>query len=168
MLNGGRDGFEGSLPLYLDAPVTSPAPGALPIQQAFGRIAWLSKPGSADTLAPLLRVSPPSGSTATKVLHQYAYGDRTVPNPTSATLMRAGRLQDVTTVYRNDRTATASTDPHSFLLNPALAGRLQGQTQIVEFLVSGGQNIVDPDGPDDVFEVPVIDPDSLETLNSPS
>ena len=159
LLNGGRDGFTESLPLYLDPPVTSPAPGALAIQDVFARTAWLSKPGSADTFAPLLR------STGDTVMYQYAYGDRTVPNPTSATLMRAGGLQDVTTVYRNDRTATASSDPHSFLLNPALAGRQQGQTQIVEFLASGGRTIIDPDGPGDVFEVPVADPDSLETLN---
>lgn len=165
LLNGGRDGFTESLPLYLDPPVQRPAPGALAIQDAFARIAWLSKPGSADSFAPLLRRNPPSGSTATKVLYQYAYGDRAVPNPTSATLMRAGGLQDVTTVYRNDRTPTANSDPHSFLLNPALTGRQQGQTQIVEFLASEGRSIIDPDGPGDVFEVPVADTDSLETLN---
>ncbi len=167
LLNGGgRDGFEESLPLYLDPPVTQPVPGALDIQAAFARIAWLSKPGSADTFAPLLRLRPPSGSAAKKVLYQYAYGDETVPNPTSATLMRAGQLQDVTTVYRNDRTPTADTNPHSFLLNPALAGREQGQVQVTEFLASNGHSIVDPDGPGNVFEVPITDPASLETLNA--
>ena len=167
LLNGGRDGFEESLPLYLDPPVTRPAPGALAIQDVFARVAWLSRPGSADTFAPLLRLRPPTGSPAKAVLYQYAYGDRTVPNPTSATLMRAGGLQDVTTVYRNDRTATAGSDPHSFLLNPTLTGRQQGQTQIVEFLASGGTRIVDPDGAGNVFEVPIADPRSIETLNTP-
>lgn len=165
LLNGGRDGFTESLPLRLDPPVTDPAPGALPIQAAFERTAWLARSGSPEAFAPLLRQRPPAGSAAKSVLYQVAYGDETVPNPTSATLVRAGGLQDVTTVYRNDRTPTASSDPHSFLLNPALTGRQQGQVQIAEFLASGGTRIVDPDGPAPVFEVPVADLDSLETLN---
>ena len=103
---------------------------------------------------------------AKKVLYQFAYGDETVPNPTSATLMRAGGLQDVTTFYRNDRTPTAGTNPHGFLLDPTLTGRNLGQAQVLDFLsASGGATISDPDGPAPIFEVPIADPASLETLN---
>ena len=79
--------------------------------------------------------------------------------------MRAGGLQDVTTFYRNDRTPTAGTNPHGFLLDPTLTGRNLGQAQVLDFLASGGETISDPDGPAPVFEVPIADPASLETLN---
>ena len=79
--------------------------------------------------------------------------------------MRAGGLQDVTTFYRNDRTPTRGTNPHGFLLDPTLTGRNLGQAQVLDFLASGGATISDPDGPAPVFEVPIADPASLETLN---
>ena len=103
---------------------------------------------------------------AKKVIYQFAYGDQTVPNPTSATLMRAGGLQDVTTFYRNDRTPTAGSNPHGFLLDPTLTGRNLGQAQVLDFLASGGETIVRPGRPRRrSFEVPIADPASLETLN---
>ena len=37
LLNGGRDGFTESIPLFRDPPVTEPARGALAIQDAFAR-----------------------------------------------------------------------------------------------------------------------------------
>jgi len=165
LLNGGRDGFTESVPLFPDPPVTQPARGAVAIQDAFAAVNWLNRPGSPETFAPLLRRTPLSGVAAKKVLYQFAYGDQTVPNPTSATLMRAGGLQDVTTFYRNDRTPTAGTNPHGFLLDPTVAGRNLGQAQILDFLAGGGDTISDPDGPAPVFEVPIADPASLETLN---
>ena len=165
LLNGGREGFTESVPLFLDPPQTKPARGALAIQDAFAAVNWLNRAGSPETFAPLLRRAPLGGVGAKKVLYQFAFGDQTVPNPTSATLMRAGGLQDVTTFYRNDRTPTAGTNPHGFLLDPTLAGRNLGQAQVLDFLASGGETISDPDGPAPVFEVPIADPASLETLN---
>ena len=165
LLNGGRDGFTESVPLFLDPPQAKPARGALAIQDAFAAVNWLNRAGSPETFAPLLRRAPLGGVGAKKVLYQFAFGDQTVPNPTSATLMRAGGLQDVTTFYRNDRTPTAGTNPHGFLLDPTLTGRNLGQAQVLDFLASGGATISDPDGPAPVFEVPIADPASLETLN---
>ena len=165
LLNGGREGFTESLPLFLDPPVTEPARGAVAIQDAFASINWLNRPGSPETFAPLLRRSPLGGVGAKRILYQFAFGDETVPNPTSATLMRAGGLQDVTTFYRNDRTPSASLNPHGFLLDPTIAGRNLGQRQILDFLVSEGTSITDPDGPLPIFEVPIADPATLETLN---
>ena len=159
LLNGGRQGFTESTPLFGEPPVTAPARGAVAIQEVGASTNWLNRPGSPETFAPLLE---PAGK---RVIYQFAFGDATVPNPTSATLMRAGGLEDVTTVYRNDRTPTADTNPHGFLLDPRLAGRNMGQRQVVDFLDSGGMTITDPDGAGSTFEVPVADPKELETLN---
>lgn len=165
LLNGGRNGFTESLPLFLDPPMTKPAVGAVPIQDAFATVDWINRSGSPETFAPLLRLRPPSDSAVKKVFYQFALGDQTVPNPTSATVMRAGKLQDVTTLYRNDLTPTASTNPHGFLLDPRLTGREFGQIQVAAFLSSAGANLIDPDGPAPVMEVPVNPADRLETLN---
>jgi hypothetical protein len=102
---------------------------------------------------------------AKRVLYQFAFGDATVPNPTSATIMRAGGLRDVTTFYRNDRAATTLTDPHGFLLDPRVQGRQQGQLQVAEFLATAGTSIIDPDGAGPVFEVPITSPALLERCN---
>ena len=172
LLNGGesgcedgRRGFTESTPLYGDAPVTAPAAGALLIQATGARTNWINRSGSPEAFAPLLRLRPPAGQAAKKVLYQFAYGDQTVPNPTSSTLMRAGQLREVTTLYRNDLTPTAGSDPHGFLIDPRITGRQLGQTQVATFLMSGGATIVDPDGSAAVFEVPISDPATLQHLN---
>jgi hypothetical protein len=172
ILNGGesgcddaRMGFTESAPLYADPPVTAPAPGALVIQAVGARTNWIDRSGSPEAFAPLLRLRPPAGQGAKKVLYQFAYGDQTVPNPTSSTLMRAGHLRRVTTVYRNDLTPTAGSDPHGFLIDPRLTGRQMALVQVASFLSSGGATIVDPDGAGPVFEVPIADKAELERLN---
>ena len=99
-----------------------------------------------------------------KIAYQIAFGDQTVPNPTSATIVRNGLL-DVTTLYRNDRTPTASSNPHGFLLDPRIQGRDQAQVQVVEFLDSVGKDVIDPDSGGPTWEVPIADPKTLEVLN---
>ena len=165
LLNGGREGFTESTPRYVEPPVTRPARGAVPIQDVGATSNWLNRPGSPEAFAPLLRLRPAPGVPVKRVAYQIAFGDQTVPNPTSATLLRAGKLFDVTTFYRNDRTPTASRNPHGFLLDPTVAGRNLGQRQVVEFLASEGNSIIDPDGGATVFETPVADPAAMETLN---
>jgi hypothetical protein len=165
LLNGGREGFTESTPLYVDPPVTAPARGAVAIQDTAAMVNWLDRSGSPETFAPLLRRRPAPGVGPKRVAYQIAFGDQTVPNPTSATIVRAGGLLDVTTLYRNDRTPTAGSDPHGFLLDPRITGRNLGQRQVVELLDSEGASIVDPDGGSNVFETPVADPLSLERLN---
>jgi hypothetical protein len=94
-----------------------------------------------------------------------------VPNPTSATLVRAGGLEAVTSRCRLDQdpgaAATSTCDPHGFLLDPRISvpARTQGQLRIATFFQSGGATILDPDGPLPVWEVPVANPGTLETLN---
>lgn len=147
--------FQESTPLYLDPPITNPAAGAIPIQRVGAVANWLHRSGSPEAYAPL--------AAAKEVLYQFAYGDQTVSNPTNATLMRAGGLQGRTTLYRNDLTPTATCNPHGFLIDPRLTGRQPGQMQVAGFLATGVITDPDPGGP--VFETPIADPNSIETLN---
>jgi hypothetical protein len=168
-LNGGpgANGFTESQPLFLDPPETSPYPGAITIQKTGSRVNWLNRSGSPEAFAPLLRDRPAAGHPVKNVLYQFAFGDETVPNPTSATLARAGNLFDIVSFFRNDLTPTSDTNPHGFLLDPQVfpTGRQLGQTQIAEFFLSGGATIVDPDGASPQWETPIADPAMLETLN---
>jgi len=159
LLNGGCEGFTESFPLVIDPPVTAPAIGAVAIQEAGARVNWLNRSGSPEAYAP--------AAARERVFYQFAFGDRTVPNPTSATLVRAGGLLDRTTIYRNDRTPTAGSDPHGFLLDPRIAGHNLGQRQVTEFLATEGRSLIDPDGGGNVFEVPIADPLTLERPNYP-
>ena len=146
LLNGGFFGFTESLPLAGDPPVLEPAPGALPIQQFLAEQTWLNRSGSPETFAPRL----PNG----RVLVQVAAGDQTVPNPTTATLIRAGGLVQQTTLYRNDLTVRSEDNPHGFLLDPTFEiGFSGGQTQMSVFLDSGGRVLIDPDGPEPIFQL---------------
>jgi hypothetical protein len=165
LLNGGKARFTESLPLFMDKPVTDPAKGALAIQEALARTNWIDRSGSPEAFSPLLRQHPLRGVPKKEVIYQFAYGDQTVPNPTSATLIRAGKLMKRTSFYRNDRTATSDTNPHGFLLDPRLQGRNQGQLEVLEFIDSQGATILDPDAAGNTWEVPIAEPNSLEVLN---
>jgi hypothetical protein len=161
LLNGGVANFTESMPLPGDPPVTDPAPGALAIQDSLADGTWLNRPGSPETFAPLLG--------AKRVLFQHAVGDRTVPNPTSYTLLAAGGEFGRDSLYRNDLTPQRDLNPHAFLFDPRfVAGALPGQRQITEFLVFGGRTVVDPDGAGAVWEVPIRNPAILRNLNFPN
>ena len=157
-------GFQEQAPLYLDPPVTNPTPSAIAIQQVGARANWIDRLGSPETFAPLLL---PNGK---RVIYQFAFGDQTVPNPTSATLVRAGGLQSVTSLYRHDKdpAAAPNCNPHGFLLDPRISGsaRSQAQLQIATFFQSNGATVLNP-GPS-TWEVPVTNPDTLETVNFPN
>jgi hypothetical protein len=133
----GLNGFTESIPLRQDPPVTSPYPGAIPIQELFANTNWYDRSGSPETFAPLLRQRPLPGMPSKQLMFQTAYGDQTVPNPTAGTLYRAGAIFDLVTYYRNDRTPTFGSDPHGWLANPALSGREFGQLQLGTFLQTG-------------------------------
>jgi len=169
LVNGGFDGFTESMPLRGDPPDLNPAPGAVAIQVALAQSTWLDRSGDPETYAPLLRLDPPHGSQPKRVLFQNAYGDQTVPNPTNYTVLAAGHLFNVESLYRNDKTPQATKNPHGFLLDPSFPqGNVPGQLQVVTFFASNGQTIIDPDGPGAVWETPITDPSELLTLNFPS
>jgi hypothetical protein len=165
LTNGGpgRDGFTESWPLPHDPPITDPVAGAMAIQRSLAQAMWYGRPGGPETYAPLLRTAP--RGEPKDVLYQVAFGDNTVPNVTSGNIIRAGDLFDRTTYYRNDRSPTASRNPHGFLADPTVFGRQQGQLQLTTFLSTG--QIIDPDGPLPIFETPIANPDNLQCLHYP-
>ena len=153
-----RGFFQEQMPLRGEGPVTATVPGATAIQEYLARATWLSRPGSPETFAPLIAPE--------RVVVQVAFGDRTVPNPTSYTLIDAGDLWSRTSLYRNDKTANAANNPHSFLLQLNIPAALQGQQQVATFLRTG--QVIDPDGAGPVWEVPISDPALLLPLNYPA
>ncbi len=165
LLNGGLDCFTESAPIFGRGPETDPARGALKIQAYAARSNWVSRPGSPEAFAPLLRFRPIPGAPDKRFFYQFAYGDETVPNPTSYLLMRAGRMGDRVAYYRNDRTPTRGFNPHGFLLDPRITGREQAQAQVVEFIASNGETLIDPDGPGPQWEVPIAQPRELSYLH---
>jgi hypothetical protein len=169
LLNGGPglNGFTESMPLRLDPPVTNPYPGATTIQKYFDHATWQERAGDPVAFAPLMRLRPPAGAPVKHVIWQSAFGDHTVPNPTAGEMYRAGHLFDLVSYYRNDLTPTASMDPHGFLLDPRLFGRDQGQAQVLAFISSGGANVIDPDGPGPIWEVPIANTRNLDCTHYP-
>ena len=93
----------------------------------------------------------------------------TVPNPTTSAIIRAGGLQDRTTLFRNDLAFAADStfpkNPHTFLTRlPGLAPpsanavAFAAQEQIAQFFASNGTVVVDPDGAGPLFETPMVAP----------
>ena len=165
MLNGGPglDGFTEDLPLRNEPPEVIKHPGAAALQELFGASNWYERGGSPETFAPRIRLRPDAAwaHAPKQVAFQTAYGDGTVPNPTAATLYRAGQLFDRVVYYRNDKTPTYGSDPHGWLADPTLAGRSSGQQQLAEFLASGDLTNTNPA----FLEVPIADPNNLECLH---
>jgi hypothetical protein len=140
-LNGGpgRNGFTEDLPLRNDPPMVITHPGAAALQELFGASNWYERTGSPETFAPRIRLRPDHAWSANpkEVAFQTAYADGTVPNPTAATLYRAGALFDRVVYYRNDKTPTFASNPHGWLADPTLAGRTSGEQQLSAFLSTG-------------------------------
>jgi hypothetical protein len=146
LMNGEQD-FTESIPLPGEAPVREPAAGALDIQAYFDRAEWLSQPANPVAFAPYLKQAPLLGVGVKAVLYQWAVGDRTVPNPTTAALLRAGGLLPVSSLYRHDPAGVSERfkNPHGFLVWTAFPevyaiGRA-AQEQVARFFVSGGRQI---------------------------
>ena len=151
-----RSYFQEQMPLRGEGPVTATVPGAVAIQDYLAKATWLSRPGSPETFSPLIQPQ--------RAVFQVAFGDQTVPNPTAYTVISAGNLWSRTSLYRNDKTAQSTANPHTFLLNPAFTqGFLPGQAQVAAFLGTG--QVIDPDGAGAVWEVPISNPAVLLPLN---
>jgi hypothetical protein len=167
MLNGGPglNGFTEDLPLRNEPPMVIKHKGASALQELISTSNWYDRSGSPETFAPRIRLRPDAAwaKQPKEVAFQTAYGDGTVPNPTAATLYRAGQLFDRVTLYRNDKSPTFDSDPHGFLADPSLAGRTPGQQQLAEFLSSG--NLTNPNPA--LLEVPIADANNLECLHYP-
>jgi len=158
--------FNENVPLRNRPPVINDVAGALPIQELLDRMEWASQAANPVAYARHLRAVPLRGVPPKAVIFQIAKGDQTVPNPTSTAILRAGRLADRATFFRNDLAfaadPTVPKNPHGFLtrLNvpsvvPAAVG---AQRQIATFLASDGTVVIDPDGPGPLFEIPIVPP----------
>jgi fermentation-respiration switch protein FrsA (DUF1100 family) len=153
LLSSEAKDFVESIPLPGDAPVLKPAPGALDIQAYFERVEWVSQSANPVAYAPYLRQAPLPGVGPKAVLVQWAVGDLTVPNPTTASLVRAGALQAFTSAYRHDRVVATLPErlrnPHGFLTltaSPELSDIARAaQEQVARFFLSGGRAIERPD-----------------------
>jgi hypothetical protein len=148
-LTNGESDFTESLPLPGEPPVRAPAPGALDIQAYFDRAEWLAQSANPVAFAPYLRQAPLPGVGARPVLLQWAVGDQTVPNPTTAALLGAGLLQPVSSLYRHDVLGAGLSDrfrnPHGFLtwtgFPEVYAIGRAAQEQVARFFLSGGRQI---------------------------
>jgi hypothetical protein len=149
--------FVENMPLRGEPIRIDTVPGASAIQELIDRNEWAQQSANPAALAPY--VDHP-------VIVQFAKGDRTVPNPTTTSILRAGDLADRATYFRNDIAGPGGTplytNPHTFLTgigNPATAlVALQAQAQIAAFFASNGALTIDPDGAGPVFEVPILPP----------
>jgi dienelactone hydrolase len=148
LLNG-EHAFAESIPLPGEPPEQRPVPGALEIQTYLARAEWLSQSANPVAFAPYLRQAPLPGMSPRAVLYQWAVGDRTVPNPTTVALLRAGLLEPASSLYRHDLPGRGLPDrlddPHAFLswtaVPEASAIGRAAQEQAARFFVSGGRQI---------------------------
>lgn len=144
--------------VYRGQVVTDSVPGALAIQSAFEESDWMGMLGDPLAYASHLHTAPLAGVPAKQILVQFGLGDLEVPNPTESALVRAGGLQNSTSMLRTDVAASMDPSmlgiatgapfpiyPHRFLSNPALYGSnalataigVAAQKQIADFFTTG-------------------------------
>ena len=155
--------FDENLPLRNEPPRIDTVPGAAAIQELIERTEWVSQSANPAAYAPHLMRSPLAGVPAKSVILQFARGDKTVPNPTTSAIIRAGGLEGRTTLFRNDlahpATPGLSSNPHTFLTGiggPGTSIAIAAQTQIATFFATGGLMTIDPDGTGPFFETPMV------------
>lgn len=161
--------FNENMPLRDEPPRINDIPGAIAIQQYLERSEWLARFADPEAFAPLIPLRLPPGVPARPVLIQMARGDQNTQNPGTSEIIRAGALEQHTSMYRHDLfyptvpAAGTQKNPHGFpiVLRGSLAPWLPivagAQEQIAQFLVSdGGVQIVPT--PAEFWEVPVDTP----------
>ncbi len=148
--------FVENMPLRNQPPVVNDVPGAMAIQQEIDRLEWAMQSSNPVAYAPHLRKSPLPGVTARPVLFVFAKGDKSVPNPTTTAILRAGDLADRTLYFRYDLWL-ANGFPHFPNDDPHIGGLNTGAS-VPTFLASDGTKIVDPDGAGPVWETPIAGP----------
>jgi dienelactone hydrolase len=149
----------GAVPVLVDT-----FPGASAIQATLDNAEWAQNAGNPVAYAEHLTAP---------VIIQFARGDKTVPNPTTTAILRAGNLGGRATLYRNDLAFLANPavgkNPHTFLTNLGGAGNgyaLAAQAQMATFFASDGVTTIDPDGGGPFFETPTsMLPEDLAFIN---
>jgi hypothetical protein len=144
------------------SPVINTVQGAMDIQRYLEHSEWVTQSASPVAYAPYFQKRPLSPNSK-RVILQIALGDRTVPNPASTAMVRAGGLEDRTTLYRHDLAVAENPalprDPHGFMPLPNLFGAIArgAQEQIAVFFESDGQLTIHPE-PSRFYEVPIAGP----------
>ena len=174
---GGLD-FDENLPMRDKPPLVNAVAGAVEIQELLDNFEWVGQAGDAVPYGMYLRRDPLPGLDQKSVIIQFARGDRSLPNPTTTAVLRAGDLADRATYYRFDLFLAdnpgfpPSTDPHGSIHLPpppfvalpaavraaATSLALAAQDQIAAFFASDGATVVDPDGSGPLFETPIVLP----------
>jgi hypothetical protein len=165
--------FNENIPLRDQPPVLNTVAGAMAIQQFFEYSEWAGMAADPVAYAPHLRKDPLPGVPAKSVLIVVSKGDQTIPNPFTASIIRAGDLADRTIVYRNDLAYSEDNqvpkNPHIFLNQIESAVPLVReiafglQEMIAVFLASDGMTILNPES-GEFFEY-LLDLALLEDLN---
>jgi hypothetical protein len=157
--------FNENMPLRNQPVLVNDVPGAMAIARVFDRSEWVMQSSNPVSYAYLLRKQPLDGAAPKPVIYQFALGDSTVPNPGTSAIIRAGGLENRTTLFRNDlayaQNPAVGKNPHSFLLSASAAAlpyALAAQEQIATFFADGGNTMIDPDGAQPFFEMPLNGP----------
>src|SRR5262249_54761515 len=139
--------------------------GAMEIQELFDNQEWAVNTGDPIGYARYLGDNPLPGVPAKPILFSFARGDQTVPNPGASVVVRAADAKDQTSFFRADlaRASNGSfpQNPHNFstlITSPSLpvkTAAIQAQTMFATFIESDGATLMDPDGAEPLFEVPI-------------
>src|SRR5262249_52098686 len=149
-----RVGLADGSSAVIQSPVINTVPGAIAIQEVLENREWAMMSGDPLAYAPHLRKDPLADVPAKSVIIQFGKGDRNIPNPTEAALLRAGDLADRATFYRHDlafaEDPTLDRNPHQFLIrvvdNPGERRIALGyQSQIATFFASDGTVVIHPE-----------------------
>ncbi len=168
----GAPWFDENLPLRDQPPVVNTVSGAMPIQEFFERVEWATQSSAPEALAPHLRRAPLAGAPPRPVLIQFAQGDQTAVNPSTARVVRAGELGDRTTGFRYDSfrgalplIAIPANYPHRFIVSIDAAAAevraiaLAAQDQAAAFFAAPDAPLPVPSPPAGAFfEVPFQGP----------
>jgi hypothetical protein len=172
---------QGGSTQVIRSPVDNTVPGAVEIQQVLDNSEWATQSASAVAYAPYIRRRPLPGVPPKSVIIQFANGDRVVPNPGVAAMLRAGVLADRATFVRTNLLFPVNPTPfpgpggrnlypHDFMANAVISTNtnvkviaLKAQQQIATFFASDGTQVIDPDDVPPslsvpIFEVPIVPP----------
>ena len=158
--------FIDNIPLRDQPLFTNTAPGAMAVQQRIEHGEWVAQSSNPVAYAVHIRKAPLHNNAPMPVLLQFAKGDQSIPNPTTSAIIRAGKLQDRTTLYRADIAYAANPtrmpkNPHNYLFEVETAEMpyaLMAQKQIAIFFKTNGTVTIDPNGKEPIFETPIAGP----------
>ena len=102
LFNKGASDFNDNY-VWRDQPVrVNDVPGAVELQDFFELAEWITIYADPSAWTPHYRASPLPGIPARPALFQMAWGDNTIPNPTTTAMVRSAHMEDMVRYYRHD------------------------------------------------------------------